>query len=87
MVDDIAPSAKSQREERDRRRRNLRLTVLASFVLLVVLLGVDNGHDVPVEYLVGESQVALVWVILVSLIAGAVLERGYSFVRGRKRDD
>lgn len=71
--------------EKLRRRRNIRLGVLLGLGLVVILLGVDNSHDVQMEYLVGEAQFPLVWVILGSLIAGAILERAYAFVRGRPR--
>ena len=87
MPDETTQSGPSARQERERRRRNARLVLLGAVALLVVLLGVDNSHDVPVEYLFGEANISLVWVIVVSLIAGAILERAYSFVRGRRRDD
>ena len=60
---------------------------LLVLVLLLALLGVDNSHDVPLEYLVGEAQVRLVWVILVAFATGAIAERMYDFVRGRRNDD
>lgn len=72
---------------KQRRRRRIRLILLLLMTVLVVLLGVDNGHDVPVEYLVGEGEVRLVWVIALAFLAGAVFERLYTFVRGWARRD
>ncbi|MBI2170207.1 MAG: hypothetical protein HYU28_12025 [Actinobacteria bacterium] len=76
-----------RREDRERRRRRARLVLLLTVVLGTLLLGLDNAHDVRLEWLVGESDVRLVWVIAVAFAAGAVFERAYSFVRGRRRED
>lgn len=67
----------------------VRLVVFLVVALLVVLLGVDNRHDVRVNYLVGDSEFSLTIVILASLVAGAVLARTWAFVRSRRtpRDD
>lgn len=67
----------------------VRLVVFLVVALLVVLLGVSNRDDVEVEYLVGDAQIPLVWVIVVSLVAGAILERSWTFIRSRRtrRDD
>jgi uncharacterized integral membrane protein len=88
MSDDdrAAPLTEEQRErERDRRRRRVRLVGLLVLVALLVILGARNADDVEVDYLFGSDDVRLVWVILVSVIAGAVLERLYTFVVGRRR--
>lgn len=73
-------------EEREPAGRDVsvRLVVLVVVALLVVLFGVDNRHDVEVGYLVDESEASLVWVILVSLVAGVFLGRTWSFIRSRR---
>lgn len=67
------------------RRISWRVWVLVVIGLLVVLFGVDNRQSVRVGYLFDESDIPLVWVILISLVAGAAFERAYGFVR-RRRD-
>lgn len=76
-----------ERGVKQRRRRRRRLVVLVVLVLILALLGVDNSHDVELEYLVGDAEVRLVWVIVVAFLLGAVAERMYGFVRGRRDDD
>lgn len=82
-----------ERHEEDRgarkvgRRRRNRLVVLLVVVVVMALLGIANRDDVELEYLAGDGEVPLVLVILVSFAAGAVFERAYAFVRGRRRDD
>lgn len=72
--------------KRSRRRRN-RLIVLIVVTVLMVLLGVANRESVEVEYLVGEGELPLVWVILAAFGAGAVSGRAFSFLRGFGRGD
>ena len=58
--------------------------------LLVLLLVLDNRRSVPVGYLFGDKQVPMVWVILASVAAGAVLDRLGSWLlrrRRRRRDE
>lgn len=76
-----------RRDEKARRRRRNRIVVLLVVTILTVLLALDNRHDVEVEYLLGDAEVRLVWVILVAFAAGAVFERAYTFVRGRRREE
>lgn len=87
MADDVVRPQEDPEVLKQRRRRRNRLVVLLVLTVLVVLLGVDNRHDVELEYLVGDAQVRLVWVIAVVFAAGAVFERMYTFVRGRRRDE
>lgn len=74
------------RAERSDERREVPVRLVVFFVvaLLVVLLGVDNRHNVRVNYLVGDSEFPLVWVIVISLAAGAILERTWTFIRSRR---
>lgn len=76
-----------RREDEGRQGVSARLVALVVVVILVVLLGVDNRDSVEVGYLVDDGKIPLVWVILVSLVLGAILERLYVYVRGRRRDD
>ncbi len=78
-----------QPEQSESRQVPVRLVVFLVVAVLMVLLGVANRDDVEVEYLVGDAQIPLVWVIVVSLIAGAILERSWTFIRARRtrRDD
>lgn len=71
-----------------RARVRVRTVLLVSLAIAVVLLALDNTEDVDVGYVVGGARVPLVWVILVSLASGAVLERlGTWFARRRLRRD
>lgn len=62
-----------------------RLVALVVVLALVVAFGVDNRRSVPVGFVFDDAKIPLVWVIFVSLVAGAVLERLYVFVRRRQR--
>lgn len=84
-----APSAPDARArppaEEERRGLSLRAWVFLVVAVVVVLLGVANRQPVELRYLFGEADVRLVWVILGALVAGAVLDRTYAFVRRRRR--
>lgn len=87
MSDEQQRPEEDRRVLKERRRRRTRVIVLVAIVVIMALLGLDNGHEVPVDYLVGDTEARLVWVIIVSFLAGAVFERAYTFLRGRRRDD
>lgn len=68
------------------RRRTVRLVAMAVLLVLAVIWGVANSQSVDVDFLVTDTRTPLVWVILISMVVGAVLERLYFWVRGRRRD-
>lgn len=76
--------------DRDDGGRELRVSarMVAVVVLLAVLvaLAVDNRHSVRVGYLVGDRRLPLVWVIVLLLAAGALLDALVGrFLRRRRR--
>jgi len=52
--------------------RLIRLVVVAVLVLALVLLGVDNRHDVRIGYVVGEAT-GPVWLLIVASALGGLL--------------
>ncbi len=81
-----APDARAATPaDEERRGLSLRMWVFLVVAVAVVLLGVANRQPVELRYLFGEADVRLVWVILGALVAGAVLDRTYAFVRRRRR--
>lgn len=82
--DDRADRSAGSEGVDEQRQVSVRLVIFLVVALLVVLLGVDNRHNVRVNYLVGDSEFPLVWVILASLVAGAILGRTWTFIRSRR---
>ncbi|HVM39381.1 MAG TPA: LapA family protein [Acidimicrobiia bacterium] len=74
------------RQERTTDRgRMARLILLAVLLTILLLFGIANSQSVKVDYLLDDRRVPLVWVILISAVVGAILDRLTSFAR-RRRD-
>lgn len=89
---DDQPNDKDQRavvrrELKRRRRLRNRFIVLLVVAGMTTLLGIANRDNVDVEYLFGDAEISLVWVILGAFSAGAAFAWAYSFVRRFGRDD
>ena len=54
------------------RKDRARLVGAVVVVALIVGLVLDNRHEVPIGYIVGEAEVRLIWLLLVTAILGAV---------------
>jgi uncharacterized integral membrane protein len=76
-------------EQGGRDTRSLRewlpLVVLGLVALYVILFIVLNRHATKVDFVVGSTRVSVIWVILLSLVAGAVLGAYGARLRRRRR--
>ena len=83
------PGSKDTKDTKDTKNKKLSIPPgLAAAVLLVVALiffVVQNGDDVAFEWLVFDMTCPLWVLILVSAVAGAVLNEVFGFVRRRRR--
>ena len=72
----VEPQSPERRERRDRSARETARLVL-SVVLLVVLVAfvLDNRDEVDVGYVFGDAEVRLIYVLVITALAGAVLDR------------
>jgi uncharacterized integral membrane protein len=60
----------------DQRRRELvRLVGGAAIVAVLIAFVIDNSHRVTVGFVVTERRVALIWVLVVTAVLGAVADR------------
>jgi uncharacterized integral membrane protein len=72
-------------ERRGNVRQWLPLIVIGLVGLYVLLFVVMNRHTVKVSFVVHSTHLSLIWVILLSVVAGAVLGNLVSRLRRRRR--
>lgn len=59
-----------RRQERTA-RENARLAAFVVIVVLLVAFVLDNRHRVRVGYVVGDAEVRLIWVLVITALVGA----------------
>ena len=70
-----------------RRRELIRLAGALALVLVLVAFVVDNRHSVRVGFVVTDRRVPLIFVLLVTAVLGAVLDRLLRWKHRRKPPD
>jgi len=73
----------AQRDEH-RRRELVRLVSAVALVLVMVAFVVDNRRSVRVGFIVTDRRVPLIFVLLVTAVLGAVIDRLMRWRRRRK---
>ena len=58
-----------------RRKELVRLVGGVAIVAVLVAFVIDNSHRVTVGFVLFEKRVALIWVLLVTAVLGAVADR------------
>lgn len=88
MIDPSAASSKDTAEA-DLRKRETRdiARIAAALVILALLIGfvLDNSHSVKVGFVFFSSQVPLIWVLLVTALLGACLDRLLAWRMAKER--
>ena len=64
------------------RKDRARLIGAVVVVGIIAALAIDNRHEVRIGYVIGDADVRLIWLLLVTAILGAVAA---SLVRRRRR--
>jgi len=64
-------------------RRKVRLAAGLALLVLLVAFVLDNTDDVPVGFVVGDSDVPLIIVLVATALIGAVLDRTVTWLRRR----
>jgi hypothetical protein len=64
------------------RKDRARLVGAVVVVAIIGALALDNRHEVPIGYVVGDADVRMIWLLLVTAILGAVAAR---LVRWRRK--
>jgi uncharacterized integral membrane protein len=67
------PPPRPRGRERNEARSWLIVTAIALVVAYVIWFAIDNTHTVEVHWIFGTTHGSLIWVILVSLILGAII--------------
>jgi uncharacterized integral membrane protein len=65
------------------RKEQARLIGAVIVVALIVALGIDNREEVKIGYLIGDAEVRLIWLLLITAILGAVASRLVAWRRKR----
>jgi uncharacterized integral membrane protein len=73
MADDESPKPE--------RREQARLIGAIAVVVVIAALAFDNRHEVRIGYIVGDADVRLIWLLLVTAILGAVAGRLFRWRR------
>ena len=76
MADDESPLPQNRKEQ-------ARLVGAVVVVALIVALGIDNREEVKIGYLIGDAEVRLIWLLLVTAILGAIAGRLVAWRRKR----
>ncbi|MGH9223875.1 MAG: hypothetical protein ACRD2W_08855 [Acidimicrobiales bacterium] len=71
--------------DEQRRREVLRLAGAIAIVVVLIAFVVDNSRQVTVGFVVTERRVALIWVLVVTAVLGAVADRLLRTVWRRRR--
>ncbi len=67
-----------------RRRELIRLAGAAALVLVLVAFVIDNRHTVRVGFVVTDRRVPLIFVLVVTAVLGAVIDRLLRWKHRRK---
>jgi uncharacterized integral membrane protein len=81
------PGSRPEPGSRNEARAWLIVILLALVVAYLIWFAIDNSHTVPVHWVFGTTHSSLIWVILVTLILGAIvglLALGLSRRRSRR---
>jgi uncharacterized integral membrane protein len=65
----------------------VKLGVLAVVGALIVIFALSNTDDSQVEYLVGDAEMPLILVIVISFVAGMLVDRLIAMVSRHRRKD
>ena len=65
------------------RKEQARLVGAVIVVALIIGLAVDNRHEVKIGYIIGDANVRLIWLLLITAILGAVAARLVAWRRKR----
>jgi uncharacterized integral membrane protein len=65
----------------------IKLGLLAVVGALIVVFALSNTDDSQVEYLVGDAEMPLILVIVISFVAGMIVGQLASMVSRFRRDD
>lgn len=71
--------------DEDRRRELVRVAGALAVVVVLIAFVLDNSHQVTVGFVVTERRVALIWVLVVTAVLGAVADRLLRAVWKRRR--
>jgi uncharacterized integral membrane protein len=79
----VADDTKTKRRDEQRSTGNMvRLGIAVLLVAALVAFVFDNRHRVNVGFVFTDSDISLIWVLLATLVLGAILDR---LVRFRRR--
>lgn len=73
--------------EEHRRRELIRLSGAVALVLVLVAFVVDNRHTVRVGFIVTDRRVPLIFVLVITAVLGAVVDRLLRWRHHRKPPD
>jgi uncharacterized integral membrane protein len=65
--------------------RTLSIVVAVAAVVFLILLIVRNTRHVKIDYVFGDAQARVVWLIIISAFAGWVLGLATSYLARRRR--
>ena len=65
------------------RKEQARLVGAVIVVALIIGLAVDNRHEVKIGYIIGDADVRLIWLLLITAILGAIAARLVAWRRKR----
>ncbi|MBV8464160.1 MAG: DUF1049 domain-containing protein [Acidimicrobiales bacterium] len=71
--------------ERRSNREIARIVVAALGLVVLIAFVIDNSQTVKVGFVVSSRDVSLIWVILISAVLGAAVDRLVILLRARRR--
>ena len=59
------------------RNRNEQARLIGAVIVVALIIGlaVDNRHEVKIGYIIGDADVRLIWLLLITAILGAIAAR------------
>jgi uncharacterized integral membrane protein len=75
VADDDRRDSRSERRETSDRRRTARMVGVGVLVILLVAFVVANTDEVNIDFLVADFDVRLIFVLIVTAIVGALIDR------------